>query len=172
MKITESPLNQSLHEDVNETGEEQNLTPYKSARGLFTKGNKYGQGRPAGSRNKTTELLQSMADGHAADIMHTAIQKAVRGDSLCIKVLLDRLVPKMRDKAVQLDMPLIDTALDAKGALESVIQSVAQGDITPSEGKAVADLVEAYARVSNYETLSKKISDLEKKILDLNEKLV
>jgi len=106
-----------------------------------------------------------MADGHAADIMHTAIEKARRGDPTCIKILLDRLLPKAHDRPIQLELPELNNVSDAKKALESVLASVSTGDISPSEGQAVSHLIEDYCRISQYEKIESRMNEIEKALL-------
>lgn len=60
-------------------------------------------GRPKGSKNRTT-LLKQAIDGQlteelskdASDILQKTIELAKEGDTTCIKILMDRLMPIIR----------------------------------------------------------------------------
>ncbi len=58
-------------------------------------------GRPKGSVSKTTQMKQiiegrivSKLDGDAVKIYEKCLHMAMGGDSLCIKLLMDRLLPR------------------------------------------------------------------------------
>lgn len=145
--------------------EERVTTSGKTVLGRFAPCNTYGKGRPPGTRNKTSVLLREMVEGHGAEIMHTAIEKARRGDPTCIKILLDRILPKAHDRSIQLELPELNNPSDAKKALESVLQAVSNGDISPSEGQAVSHLIEDYCRISQYERIEARVNDIERALL-------
>jgi hypothetical protein len=64
-----------------------------------------------------------------------------------IKILLDRLVPPSRCRAVTLDLPALNagTARSKASALGAVLDAMAAGQIDPIEAEAIARLVEATA---------------------------
>jgi hypothetical protein len=66
-----------------------------------------------------------------------------------LKFLLDRLLPK--DRLIQIDIPPLDFADDA----------IAEGQITPSEGAALASMIGGYSRSLEVAELSKRIETIE-----------
>jgi Family of unknown function (DUF5681) len=50
-------------------------------------------GRPHGSRNKATMLMQNLLEGEAEAIARKAIEMAKDGDMAAIRVCMDRLAP-------------------------------------------------------------------------------
>jgi hypothetical protein len=50
----------------------------------FQRGNKFGTGRPVGSRNRATVALQAMIDDQGEAVVQAAIQRALAGDTACI----------------------------------------------------------------------------------------
>ena len=65
--------------------------------GTFTDGN---GGRPKGSRNKATIAIDSLLEGQAEALTQTAISKALDGDSIALRLCMDRIAPPMKDKPV------------------------------------------------------------------------
>jgi hypothetical protein len=60
-----------------------------------TSGNR--SGRPAGSKNKSTDLLRQMLEGEAEDITRKAIDLALAGDLPAIRLFMERLLPPRKD---------------------------------------------------------------------------
>ena len=56
--------------------------------GKFTDGN---GGRPKGSRNKATIAIDSLLEGQAEALTQTAISKALDGDSIALRLCMDRI---------------------------------------------------------------------------------
>ena len=67
----------------------------RNTAGNFTSGN---SGRPKGSRNKATIAIESLLEGQAEALTQTAISKALDGDSIALRLCMDRIAPPMKDK--------------------------------------------------------------------------
>ena len=78
--------------------------------GTFGSGN---TGRPKGARNKKTLAVESLLEGQAEALTQTAISKALDGDSVALKLCLDRIAPAPKDNMVQFSSPPMVTASDA-----------------------------------------------------------
>ena len=70
--------------------------------GKFSDGN---AGRPKGSRNKATIAIDSLLEGQAEALTQTAISKALDGDSIALRLCMDRIAPPMKDKPVVFPLP-------------------------------------------------------------------
>lgn len=51
------------------------------------------KGRPVGSRHKATLAAQELLDGEAQAITRKAIEKALEGDGIALRLCLERIVP-------------------------------------------------------------------------------
>src|SRR5829696_7562961 len=105
------------------------------------------RGRPVGSRHKTTLAVDALLDGEAETITRKAVELAKSGDTVALRLCLDRLAPPRRDRPVPFALPKLDTAEDAKAAAGAILQAVADGDLTPSEAGELSKLLESYTRV-------------------------
>ena len=81
--------------------------------GTFTAGN---AGRPKGARNRTTQAVLALLEGEAEAIGRKAVEMALAGDSVALRLCLDRLAPPRRDD--RLDPPSArDVLPDLSGRL-------------------------------------------------------
>jgi len=65
--------------------------------GRFRKGRSGNpNGRPAGARNKATETAELLLDGEAAALTRKAVELALAGDAMALRLCLDRIIPPRR----------------------------------------------------------------------------
>jgi Family of unknown function (DUF5681) len=111
-------------------------------------------GRPRGSRNKATVLLQNLLEGEAEAIARKAIAMAKGGNMAAIRVCMDRLAPPRRSASIACELPPLENGSDTVSAVATIIAAVAAGDVTPSEAASLAKVIDLYmmARsIANYE---------------------
>ena len=92
-------------------------------------------GRPRGSRNKMTVLMQNLLEGEAEAIGRKVIDMAKDGDMAAIRVCMDRLVPARRSAAIACELPPLETRGDAVSAMAAIIAAVAAGDVHADRGR-------------------------------------
>ena len=80
----------------------------------FKKGN---PGRRPGSRNKATVAVEALLDGEAEKLTRKAIEMALAGDTVAMRLCLDRLYPPRRTRPIELELPKVETAGDVLQAL-------------------------------------------------------
>jgi len=121
-------------------------------------------GRPPGSRNKITQLVEHLAEGQAEQLIQKAFELAQAGDVSCLRMLLDRLWPPRKGQPVNINMPAIKTSHDVLAAMESVWTAIAEGRLTPDEASALSLVVERSIQVIQLQEVMKRIHDLERKV--------
>ena len=126
--------------------------------GRFTSGN---SGRPKGSRNRTTLAIESLLEGQAEALTQTAISKALDGDSMALKLCMERLAPAPKDNPVSFTLPQMSNALDASQAAGSVLTAVSQGNLTPIEATRVMGLIDSYRRTLELTDIENRLKVLE-----------
>ena len=131
--------------------------------GKFAPGNKLGKGRREGSRNKATIAAQELLDGEAEELTRKAIEKAKEGDIQALRLCLDRLVPPRKDRPLTISLPDPDGIDELLQVSTAVLQSVASGDITPSEGQALTAILERHRRVVELTDIEARLAILEAK---------
>ena len=105
----------------------------------FQKGN---PGRPKGAQNRTTRLIEALLEGEAEAIGRKCIERAKEGDSVALRLAMERIAPVGRSKPVHFKMPALETAADLAKALGAVLTATSRGEITPDEAVSVAQLLE------------------------------
>lgn len=135
----------------------------KTGGGGFKPGNPGGPGRPSGSRNKATVILDRIAEGEGGEVLQAVLSSAKGGDMVAARIILDRVWPARKSRPVCLSLPEIKTAADVVSALGAVADAVGVGDISPDEGAAVASILETKRRAIETTELETRITALEKR---------
>jgi len=127
----------------------------------FEPGNKCGRGRPRGSRNKTSAAAQDLLEKYAEPVTKKCIAQALQGNPKSMQLCMDRIVPSRRELPVKIGPMPTQTLADVSQASELVIRKVASGLITPTQGQALAELIEGRRRVLETQELSERLGALE-----------
>jgi hypothetical protein len=122
-------------------------------------------GRPAGSRNKSTQALQQMLEGEAELITRKAIDLALAGDLTAIRLCMERLLPPPKDRPVEIDLPPVQTVGQVSAALATVSRAISEGQITPGEGEILANILAVQKDVIASTELERRLETLEERIL-------
>ena len=118
-------------------------------------------GKAKGTRNRTTLAMEAILDGEAAALTRKAIEMAQGGDTIALRLCLDRLMPARKDRHVTFALPPIDTTADLPKATHALLQAVAAGDLTPSEAADIGKAVDAHVRAIEATDLHIRIERLE-----------
>jgi hypothetical protein len=103
------------------------------------------RGRPAGAPNRKTAAAALLLAGEAEALTRKAIELALAGDPLALRLCLERLLPPCRERTVRFALPPLDRAADVAAAMKAVAAAVADGVITPGEGETVARILGVFA---------------------------
>ncbi len=119
-------------------------------------------GRPAGSRNKATIAAEQVLDSEAAALTRKAVELALGGDALALRLCLDRIIAPRRDRPVELALPPINSIADLVGAMSAIAGAAARGAITPGEAGEFAQFVETFVRTVDTVDFERRLGLLEK----------
>src|SRR5215217_4643966 len=119
-------------------------------------------GRPAGARNRATIAAETLLDGEAEQLTRKAVEMALAGDTVALRMCLERVVPARKDRPVSFSLPEIQTAADAVKASAALLKAVAAGDVTPGEASELGKLIESHARVLEVTELEARMERLER----------
>ena len=101
------------------------MKPPRKGRGRpFQPGNR---GRPPGSKNKTTRIVEQLAEGQAEQLVQKVMELALAGDVSCLRMMLDRLCPPRKGQPVNIVMPPINTSQDVLPAIASIWTAICDG---------------------------------------------
>lgn len=130
--------------------------------GTFARGNRMG-GKPQGSRHKTTLAIEALLQGEHEKLTRKAVDMALAGDTVAMRLCLDRIAPPRKDAPVSFELPPIKSAADALSASTAVLAAVADGEITPDEAGRVMALLTAHKALVETGDLEARIAVLEAK---------
>jgi hypothetical protein len=119
-------------------------------------------GRPRGSRHKVTLAIEAMLDGEAEALTRKALDLALAGDLVALRLCMDRIAPPRKDRPVAFALPALTQAADAAKASAAIVEAVAIGDLTPSEAGDLSRVIEGFTRTLEATELEQRIERLER----------
>jgi hypothetical protein len=105
--------------------------------------------------------MQALLDGEAEALTRRAVEMALSGDTVALRLCLDRLLPARRDRPVFFALPKLETAGDALKAVAALAGAVAAGDLTPGEAAELSKLVEGFSRAVELHDIQQRLDRLE-----------
>jgi hypothetical protein len=130
----------------------------RSASGRFAPGN---PGRPQGARNKLTVLAERLLAGDLEAIVTKIVDKAKAGDMVAGKLILDRVLPVPKGRALAFPLPCVTDAQSAMRAFGAVLAAMASGQVTPDEGEAIGKLLANHLRAIDSADIEARLAKLE-----------
>ena len=127
----------------------------------FEPGNKFGRGRPRGSRNKTTLATQELLREHSQPLLHKALVMALKGDSTILRLLLDRILPRTKDPAVRMSQLRTGTPQELLQTHETLMRDLASGQLTPTQAQQIDSIIESRRRLLETEDLERRVRAIE-----------
>src|SRR5258706_12469311 len=107
----------------------------------FEPGNKFGRGRPHGSRNRTTLIAHEMFQSHAPEIVNKCLELALQGDSGALRLCLERVAPVRSKRPVNLGSVPMGTVAELSQASDIVLRKVISGQLPILEARGMAQLI-------------------------------
>ena len=137
-------------------------TGQKQKKGKWGKGQSGNpKGRPLGSKNRTTLAAQALLDGEAEALTRKCIQLAMKGRPVALKLCMERIIPPIKERTIQLDLPAPHTMEEILHATEQVFERVADGTIDPQEGSTLMNMLAATTKAIETFQLEQRLMALE-----------
>jgi hypothetical protein len=118
-------------------------------------------GRPAGSKNKITQVLEQLAEGQAEQVFQKVLDGALAGDVSCQRMVLDRLWPVRKGQPVNVDMPPINTPQDVFPVIASIWKAIREGALSADEASALSVVIDRSIQAIQLHDIAKRITALE-----------
>ncbi len=77
---------------------------------------------------------------------------------------MERICPPRRDRTVKLKMASLETPQDVLQAIAAVVDAVGGSAITPSEGQALASLIEVQRKVIETVEIEQRLAAVEQSV--------
>lgn len=118
-------------------------------------------GKPIGARHKVTRAVEALLEGQHEALTQAAIDRALQGDGVALRLCLDRIAPPRKDAPIAISLPPVTSAADAVVASSALLDAVAAGDVTPGEAGPVMALLVAHKGIVEAGDLERRIAALE-----------
>jgi hypothetical protein len=134
------------------------------ATGRFQKGRSgHPAGRPKGARHKATLAAEALLDGEAAALTRKAIERALEGDNVALRLCLERIIPARKDRPLNIALPKLASAQDATAAMATITEAVAAGEITPGEGADLNSVISGFIKAVEITEIETRLRLLEER---------
>lgn len=122
------------------------------------------KGKPKGTRNRATLLAIMTMEDDLVAIVKSVIEAAKKGDMTAAKLVIDKLVPAVKERSVTLKLPHAVDVASCLQAQAAVVDAVSTGEILPGEGQALSGLIENQRRALETLELEKRLKAIEEKL--------
>ena len=119
------------------------------------------RGRPLGSRNSATLAAEALLEGEAEKLTRKCIELAMDGDTVALRLCLERIYPARKDRPVTFPLPPITSPRDAADIAAAVANAVAAGNLTPTEAVEFGKVIEIYVRAYQVAELDDRVARVE-----------
>ena len=102
-----------------------------------------------------------LLDGETEALTRKAIELAMKGDTVALRLCLERIIPARRDRPVKFEIPKTANGNEVAAAMHQVLTAVATGAMTPSEAQSVAAVVEGWRRAKEVGEMEDRLTALE-----------
>jgi hypothetical protein len=99
-----------------------------------------------------------LLDGEALGLTRRAVEAAIAGDTLAMKLCLERVLPRCHGRPVTFSLPSLaavgngeidePSPQDVARAMNAVTTALACGEITPGEAATIAGVYESFVRTA------------------------
>jgi Family of unknown function (DUF5681) len=118
-------------------------------------------GRPKGVRAKAAIFAEELLEGEAEELIRAAVKLAKAGDIAAIRVCLDRITPRRRDRVVPFELPPLHNAASVLSGHADIAAAVSAGELTPLEADALSRVLDRYLRSLEHVELEQRVAKLE-----------
>ena len=87
---------------------------------------------------------EHLLDAHAKKIVERLIELAQEGDLTALRLCLDRIIPPLRERPLQFELPPLATPADAVAAIAAITGGLGDGSLSAAEGLQLARMVRVF----------------------------
>jgi hypothetical protein len=142
------------------------LADFTQKRTPKQRGQLLARGRSGDAKSQTSDgrktVVETLLEGEAEALTRQAIKMAREGDVSALRLCIERLLPPSRDRRIAFELPKVETAADALKASSAILVACAAGILSPSEARAVMDLVAVHVRTLEMSEIETRLIALEK----------
>ena len=106
-------------------------------------------------------MAEALLSSDIEAVVAKVVRKAKAGDMTAARLILDRVVPARRGRAVPFLLPPVKTPGDVVGALAAVTAAMAAGQLSPAEAVEIGGVIELARRALETQDLEVRLHALE-----------
>ena len=114
-------------------------------------------GRLRGCRNLATLAAESLLAGQSEALTQKAVERALEGSDLALKLCLDRILAPRRERTVNFALPPIESPAD----LGAVAAAVAEGALTPGEACDLSQVAATFIKAIETADFERRLQAIE-----------
>jgi hypothetical protein len=119
------------------------------------------RGRPPGQRNEATRAAEALLAGEAEALTRKAVEMALGGNAVALKLCLERLVAPRREPAAELALPPLKEVGELPEAMAALAAAVAHGALTAAEAERLGRLLQAFMQLFHAGDVADRVKQLE-----------
>ena len=124
------------------------------------------QGRPVGTRNKTTLAALSLIEDEGEQLARKAVELALDGDLPALKLCMDRLLPPAKERPLEaFSLPQLNDQGSVLEALDTIAGRLSQGELLPAEATSICKVLEQYRKHFETTELAERLETLERTLM-------
>lgn len=104
-------------------------------------------GRPKGALNKQSKMA-TLLESRSEDIINKMIDLALEGDTVALRLCIERLLPKAQPTPVTVELPNYAEPNNLESITE-ILNQIFAGNLDPIVGKKCIDLIETHDKRYN-----------------------
>ncbi len=137
----------------------------------FEKGHPGGPGRPRGSRNAVNQMLDGLAEAEAGTVLRKILDAAAEGNAAAARLVMSRIWAAPKGRAMQIELPEIDTPDDLLAAHAAVAAAVGDGRLTAQDGASLSTMLDTHRRAFELVAQEEKAVELDARLRKYREDL-
>ena len=98
----------------------------------------------AGAR--ASRSAQAQLDSLRMALICKALDMAESGNVPALRLCFERILPTRKERPVSFNLPAVRSGADAAKFMRAVVEAMACGDVTPSEAKQMARVIDTFVR--------------------------
>jgi hypothetical protein len=121
-------------------------------------------GKPRGCRHKATRAAEMLLQGEAEELTRLCVERAKAGDGIALRLVMERIYPPIRERAIRVSLPRVDSVSHLPAALGRVMVAVSAGEITPGEGNALCGMLGSMRQAFETADLAARLDAMEARL--------
>ena len=127
----------------------------------FQAGNKIGRGRPPGSRNQKTVLIEELLAEKSPSLLSKALKLAQQGNVPLLRLFLDRILPRPKDEPIEIGHLPMGTPEELLQSQARVMQELASGKLSLNQVEQIFQMLENARKLIETRDLDQRVRAME-----------